>query len=95
MCHLVVILQMSDLSTLEPTKLWVGEDVAHMRKRIPDGFGGDAAEDRLGTVVFFHVLTFVVYEHFTRHRVWDCDRYWYEEWIVRYTKIISQRVHVT
>ena len=40
-----------------------------MRKRIPDGFGGDAAEDRLGTVVFCHVLTFVVYEILTRHRV--------------------------
>lgn len=95
MCPLVVILQMSDLSTLESAKLRVGEDVAHTRKRIPDGFGGDAAEDRLGTVVFCHVLTFMVYEHFTRHRVWDCDRYWYEEWIVRYAKSICKRVHVT
>ena len=30
-----------------------------MRKRIPDGFGGDAAEDRLGTALVFCGFTFV------------------------------------
>ena len=78
-----------------------------MRKRIPDGFGGDAAEDRLGTALVFCGFTFVLYEHFTRHRVaiWHCNMGLWQilVWgigsnvyiLYIHSKILCQRLNVT